>query len=230
MTDLRDLASYDVDGAMVIAAVQGPSGNLGSYGDADRPVRTASLVKLLVALEVWTIPVSARTGRDRQLIDAMLRRSDDDACTELWDTYGEDSIVTAQVKALGLTGTAPPTTRGMWGWATMSARDLITALRHIESLLDGQQRTSFLAALAGAETRGADDFDQRFGLFRPGGRAVPVKQGWMTVDDRRYLHSVALLGDGSAAAVLTATRPGATWEDARALIDGITARVLAGAS
>lgn len=226
MPDLSGLKAAADDDRQIIAAIG--AGALTSYGDLNLPVPTASLVKLVIALQVWDSGLVVRRERDRRLIDAMLRCSDDDAANELWDSYGQTAIVSEQAARLGLSGTAPPEPAGMWGWATMSARDLIATMRHIVTLPDAAQRSAFTSALAQCEPRGADGFDQSFGLFHPGGAAVPVKQGWMTIDTRRYLHSVAALADGRIAVALTVTAPGASWADARDLVDAVAHALLSG--
>jgi Beta-lactamase enzyme family len=213
---------------VIVAARDRRTGTMSSYGDPAAAIPTASLVKLLIALQVWDSSAPERRTDDRALIERMLRVSDDDAANELWDSYGETAIVTTTAERLGLAGTHPPERRGMWGWTTMSAADLVATMEHLLDLPDAAERSALVGALRRAEPLGADGYDQSFGLFRAGDRAVPVKQGWMvTPDRRRHLHSVAVIGDRYVVALLTSTAPGADDAASRQLVDGAAAALLA---
>lgn len=179
-------------------------------GDLDLGVPTASLVKLLIAVELRA------QGADRMdLLTAMLQRSDDDAANTLWDEYSGVEIVRAAARRLGLTATEPPTKPNMWGWATMSAADLCTTMRYLRT------DDVVMAALRTATPLGADGFDQSFGLYSPG---TPVKQGWMVMPDGvHYLHSVAVLSDRFIGVVLAS---GSEWTDTRAVVDAGAAEII----
>jgi hypothetical protein len=150
--------------------------------NADLQFRSASVVKLLIALDyLWdrgpgyTVPAA-----DRPALDRMLRSSDDDAASTFWARDGYEQVVNRMVHRLGLQHTAPPPAgqRTYWGYTAITAADTVTIYRY---LLDGAP-----AAVAGyvlgnlrASTRCASDgFDQSFGIPSAFAQPWAVKQGW----------------------------------------------------
>lgn len=149
-----------------------------------RPFRSASLVKVLIAvdyldrLDAGNIP-----DEDRALLEPMLRSSDDGAASELWARGGEGDIVRHAAGLIGLSNTTPPADPGMWGYTAISAADVARTYQYLlhespshigEFVLDNLRRATRCAS---------DGFDQSFGLLDGGIDSGPVKQGWSGFGD-----------------------------------------------
>ncbi len=166
---------------------------------ATRPFPTASMVKLFMAEDILH---RARTGllsltaADFALLQKMIRRSDDPAASALWVRYGGGRMVSDVAARYGLTGTAPPTSRGEWGETTTTARDLARFLSLLPVVAHPDDAGALLAWMRTATPVAADGFDQQFGLFGTAPPLSAVKQGWMCcLGGNRHLHSVAVIGD-----------------------------------
>lgn len=152
--------------------------------DAHKQYRSASVVKLLIALDhleshdPQTLPAD-----DVARLQAMLRSSDDDAASYLWIQNGWQAIVERAVAKLGLTDTAPPAARGMWGYTAISAADVVTIYRYILDTASPAVREFIMGNLHAATRCGQDGFDQSFGISRALGKPVAVKQGWSGFGD-----------------------------------------------
>jgi hypothetical protein len=182
---------------------------------ADRPFPTASMVKLFVAEDVLH---RARRGSlvlradDPALLRDMIGSSDDPAASTLWSRYGGAQMVTDVARRYRLTGTAPPSAPGQWGRTTTTARDLARFLAVLPTAAHPEDAAALLGWMRNATERGADGFDQRFGMFGTGSPRVAVKQGWMCcVGGSRHLHSVGVLG--KRVVVLLSELPRATGYD-----------------
>ena len=90
--------------------------------------RSASLVKLLIALDYLQGRTSVSAG-DRKMLDSMLRSSDDAAASTLWVRRGYEQVVVRMVRLIGLVDTAPPTDRRYWGYTAVSAADVVPDLQ-----------------------------------------------------------------------------------------------------
>lgn len=171
-----------------MAAEHGPDGARAAYlvvdaetaevlrrRDARHRFRSASLVKPLIALD-HLLRRGEPSEADRALLEPMLRASDDDAAGELWDRGGREQIVHRMVAEIGLTGTEPPRDPDMWGYAVLTAADVVLTYRHLRAA--GAPGAYVLDELRRFTRRAADGFDQSFGL--PSVERVPeaVKQGW----------------------------------------------------
>ncbi len=159
---------------------------------ADRPFRSASLVKLLIAIDVLEHGADAD---DRQQLATMLTMSDDDIASMLWVRQGGPNLVTRAIAELGLTGVRPPEVPGQWGEVVVTARDVVSIYRHVLSM-PAPDRSLIVDALARAPRIAADGFDQYFGI--PDGLSAEwaVKQGWGNNDSAMVLHSTGLVGPG----------------------------------
>jgi hypothetical protein len=177
---------------------------------ADRPFRSASLVKLLIAIDLLE---QGSDAAERAQISRMLEMSDDGIASVLWVRDGGSQLVTRMAAELGLTGVAPPEVWGQWGEAVVTARDVVTVYRHVLALPPAD-RALIVDALAQAPEYAADGFDQYFGL--PDGLAAQwaVKQGWGSNDTARVLHSTGLVGPGFRYVVVLLTEHplGAGWQ------------------
>jgi hypothetical protein len=163
---------------------------------ADRGYTSASLVKLLIALQVLE-----RNGPAGD-VQRMLSRSDDELASRFWMSYGGTSIVTRWAAKLGLTGTRPPADPGRWGDTRLTVSDVV---RIYQYLLD-QKSSVIMKALRDATERGSDGFRQYFGIpDAAAGRAWAVKQGWACCRPGRTLHTSGVLGDDSRYIVVVLT-------------------------
>ena len=159
------------------------TGQIVSNGD-NKPFPIASVVKLFIADDLLLQVSQGKTqlsAADRQLLDIMLRSSDDGAAQTFWDRGGGNAII-ARVKArYGLASTTAPD-NGHWDVTTSTASDLV---HYYDMLLDGtgglppEQANIIVSDLAQSTPTGTDGYPQRFGI--PDGlyaEPVAVKQGW----------------------------------------------------
>ncbi|SDD72852.1 hypothetical protein SAMN05216174_11695 [Actinokineospora iranica] len=157
----------------------------------DRGFRSASLVKLLMAIDALGRGADTRT---RERIEVMLRLSDDDVADALWVQGGGAALVTRTARAIGLTGARPPAIPGRWGDVLLTPRDIGRIYLHVLNRLPAADRDLIVAALAAAPRQAADGFDQHFGI--PDGVTAQwaVKQGWSNSKSDIVLHSTGLVG------------------------------------
>lgn len=157
----------------------------------DRQFRSASLVKLLIAIDVLAGPAS-QTWRDRT--EVMLRLSDDDIASALWSVGEGPAIVKRTSKLIGLTGIAPPPVPGQWGDVLLTPRDVGQIYQYVMTELPEADRALIVDALTRAPRRASDGFDQYFGI--PDGLAGPwaIKQGWSNSATDIVLHTSGLVG------------------------------------
>lgn len=182
------------------------TGQLISNGN-DQTIAIASVVKLFIADDLLLQEAKGQTvitPEDREMLDVMLRSSDDDAAEIFWNRSGGDPIVTRVAARYGLTSTQPPND-GRW-WNTKStAADLV---RYYDMLMSGrgglpsEQANVILSNLAQSTPEAIDStqpggvYPQRFGI--PDGlyaEPVAVKQGWMCCIGSDWMHlSTGVIG------------------------------------
>ncbi|GAB3468766.1 serine hydrolase [Actinophytocola sediminis] len=174
-------------GAVVVDRV---SGEIPLAINLNRQFRSASLVKLLIAIDV--LERGADAG-DRKRLTEMLMRSDDHIASALWVQGGGQDIVLRTTRTLGLTDTLPPENPGQWGEVLLSAADLARVYHHILNM-PASDSALIVDALGNTERVAADGFDQYFGI--PNGLPAhwAVKQGWGNNDTAMVLHSTGLVG------------------------------------
>jgi hypothetical protein len=164
---------------------------------ADQAQPTASVVKLLIALDMIDssgVPL----GSEATAVHDMLAASDDAVASRLWQQHGGPAIVQRQVKKLGLAHTSPPADAGQWGSTQMSPSDVIAVYRHITAGLSEEEREFVTAAMEGVPPSAADGFDQHFGIPRAfPGTDWAVKQGWGSSAGRRVLNTTGLVRTGA---------------------------------
>jgi hypothetical protein len=188
---------------------------------ANRPFPIASVVKLFIADDLLLQESQGKTtlsASDHQLLDLMLRSSDDGAAQTFWDRSGRNAVI-ARIKArYGLPGTTAPY-NGHWDVTQSTANDLV---HYYAMLLDGtgglppEQAGVIIGDLAQSTPTGSDGYPQRFGI--PEGlyaEPVAVKQGWFCCwnganqlhvstgaigPDRRYVMAISSLDPDDAAA------------------------------
>ncbi|MBN6055696.1 hypothetical protein JYK22_27440 [Nonomuraea sp. RK-328] len=154
-------------------------GRIVATRNAHRAFRSASVVKILLAVDYLesrtTVPPA-----DARLLKIMLRSSDDDAASTLWDRAGKGAVITRMARRLGLSDTAPPPASkpGFWGYTSLSAYDVVRVYRYLLDRAAPRVRDTILGHLRAATPCGTDGFDQYFGIPRALPRPWAVKQGW----------------------------------------------------
>ncbi|MCM6774212.1 class A beta-lactamase-related serine hydrolase [Nocardia sp. CDC159] len=160
------------------------TGDSGVQFGAHKQYRSASVVKLLIALDyLESHDPQSIPADDLARLQAMLRSSDDDAASYLWVVGGWDEIVKRTAAKLGLADTAPPASRGMWGYTAISAADVVTVYRYILDKANPAVRQFIMSNLHEATKCAQDGFDQYFGIPRAFDRPWAVKQGWSGFGD-----------------------------------------------
>lgn len=165
-----------------IAVLDRRTGAFTERHHADRRFRSASVVKLLIALDyLWTRgPSYAVPPADRRRLAAMLRSSDDSAAGDFWKRGGGAAVVTRMASRLALTRTAgpPPGYPGFWGYTAVTAADTVKVYRYLLDSAPPAVRDFVLGRLRRSTRCAADGFDQRFGIPGAFERPWAVKQGW----------------------------------------------------
>jgi hypothetical protein len=219
--------SPEPSGTTADAVARGSAGSW-AVGDVDRPVPTASLVKLYLAEGVLAAARTAGTAlpaEDLARIDAALTSSDDLAASELWVAYDGPAVLADVVARYDLQGTSTPTPDpGAWGETLTTASDLARFLTELPDRAHPDAAELLLGALSRATPAGADGFDQSFGLLGPGRSAgTAAKQGWMVLDGQRYLHSIGVVDDRVVVVLATFPVDVVDWPAARAAVDAAAA-------
>ncbi|MCX2731063.1 hypothetical protein OOZ19_12495 [Saccharopolyspora sp. NFXS83] len=183
--------------------------------DADSGFPTASVVKLLIAIDA----VERSSGTAVGDLQRMLSASDDQVASRLWTAGGGPDIVRRTAAKLGLADTAPPESPGQWGNTRMSARDIARVYQYLTAEADADTRKLLLGAMGDAPDAAVDGFPQHFGI--PDGlpdHNWAIKQGWGSTDANTVLHTTGLVsGERDLVVVLLSTWPPDTdWTVARA--------------
>jgi hypothetical protein len=164
---------------------------------ADQAQPTASVVKLLIALDLIDSS-GVPSGSEATAVRDMLAASDDRVASRLWQQHGGPAVIQRQIKKLGLAHTSPPTDTGQWGSTQMSPTDVITVYRHITAGLAEEERDFVIKAMESTPPSAADGFDQHFGIPRAfPGADWAVKQGWGSSAGRRVLNTTGLVRTAS---------------------------------
>ncbi|NUP80791.1 MAG: hypothetical protein HOV96_24905 [Nonomuraea sp.] len=147
--------------------------------NAHRKYRSASVVKILIAIDYLERRKSVPAA-DARLLKVMLRSSDDDAASTFWDRDGKGRIVVRTARKLGLSDTTPPPASkpGFWGYTSLSAYDIVKTYRYLLDRADARVRDTILGHLRASTPCGSDGFDQTFGIPDAVPRPWAVKQGW----------------------------------------------------
>jgi hypothetical protein len=158
--------------------------------NADRQFRSASLVKLMIAIDALDQGASA-SQRDR--IARMLSVSDDDIASSFWVQLGP-GLIPRVVKLVGLQNTESPEQAGKWGEVKISANDMVRVYEYVMNTMPPEDRTLVVDALGQAPQYAADDFDQYFGIPDGLNAQWAIKQGWGNNSHAMVLHSSGLVG------------------------------------
>jgi hypothetical protein len=189
---------YDRESGKQLAAV-----------DADTPYYTASVVKLLIAIDEvrsnggWALP-DADAVED---LTDMLEGSNDAIASAFWEQNGGTAIVTRTAALIGLEHTTPPTDPAQWGMAKTSASDVVTTYEYLTDVIPDEVAAPLLAALGNARNPADDGWDQYFGIpdGLPG-RPWQIKQGWMILRNALVLNTTGVVG-GRYVVVLMTQQP-----------------------
>jgi hypothetical protein len=185
---------------------------------------SASLVKamLLVAyLERRDVRDRRLRSGERRLLGPMIRVSDNDAATAIYDRVGEGGLLRVARRA-GMRSFVP---NPVWGGCQVTARDQARLFFRIRKLLPERHRGYGLGLLHRIVSY------ERWGIPHgaPRGWRVYFKGGWFKDDDGWRVHQAALLESGGrriSIAVLTRGNP--SLEYGAATIAGVTRRLLHG--
>ncbi|MEE1752173.1 hypothetical protein PUR26_06715 [Streptomyces sp. SP18CS02] len=165
-----------------IAVYDRETGRFTEQVDVDRPFRSASVVKLLIALDVlWDRgPGSGIPEQERPRLEAMLRSSDDAQASHYWAQRGGAALVGRMVPRLGLTGTLPPPAGypAYWGYTAITAADTVRVYRHVLDVAPAVVREFVMDNLHRSTRCANDGFDQYFGIPSAFEGPWAVKQGW----------------------------------------------------
>lgn len=159
--------------------------------DPDRQFRSASLVKLLIAIDALNRGADEST---RQRIAQMLSMSDDNLASALWVQGGGAALVARAVALVGLQNTEPPEVSGQWGEVKVTALDMVRVYKYVMDGLAPADHTLVVDALAQAPEYAADDFRQYFGIPDGLNTQWAIKQGWGNNNSAMVLHSTGLVG------------------------------------
>ncbi|GAB3572093.1 hypothetical protein GCM10027445_28630 [Amycolatopsis endophytica] len=224
-----DAVDEKVPGTTVgLALYDTSTGELLASSNGDRQFYTASVVKLLMALDVlhaggWHAPGEAQRAR----IVEMLSLSHDGDADSYWDSGGRGSIITRMADLMNLRNTQPPRIPDQWEMTRTTPNDLVAIYRYLTTEVPPGARQPILDGLAAIRTPAADGFPQYFGI--PDGLpGLPraVKQGWMEIDRTVVLNTTGLAGENYRyiAVLLTELPLGTSYASGRtALTAGIGA-------
>ncbi len=186
--------------------------------EADRQFRSASLVKLMIAIDVLDRGASES---EREQLHRMLSASDDDIASAFWVQSGPD-LIPRVVALVGLRSTEAPELAGKWGEVKVTPNDMLRVYQYVMDRMQPRDRALVVDALAYAPEYAADDFDQYFGIPDGLDAQWAVKQGWGNNDHAMVLHSTGLVGEGWRYVVVLLTEHplGSGW---RTSADSVTA-------
>jgi beta-lactamase class A len=196
----------------------------GLYGvETRRSVPSASVLKAMLLVAYLREPdVRARPLRraDRDLLEPMIRWSDNVAATRVRDIVGNDGLVRLAHR-VGMRAFAPA---AIWGLSRIDAADQTLFLLHIERYVPSRHRATALRLLSSIVP------SQRWGIaqVRPAGWALYFKGGWGS-GSGAVDHQVALLRRGKrrlSVAILTTNSPSHAY--GKQTLRGVAARLLRG--
>jgi hypothetical protein len=183
----RDVEPNTTLGAVVFDRV---TGGFPVSLNGDRQFRSASLVKLMIAIDVLD---RGATEEERTRVARMLSVSDDRIASAFWSA-GAPGLVTRVVRLAGLQSTEAPEMAGRWGEVKLTANDVVRVYQYLLNDLPPADHTLVMDALAQAPQYAADDFDQYFGIPDGLNTQWAIKQGWGNNDSTMALHSTGVIG------------------------------------
>jgi beta-lactamase class A len=186
--------------------------------------RSASVVKamLLVAyLRRGDVRRRGLQGSERELLDPMVRRSDNRAANAIHARVGLPAL-SALARRAGMRHFVP---HAVWGGSTITADDQARFFLRIDRLVPRRHRAYAMRLLRTVVP------EQRWGIARavPRGWQIAFKGGWGRGVTRQVDHQAALLTNAGlrvSIAVLTADNPGDGY--GAATLQGVAERLLRG--
>jgi len=174
---------------------------------ADTPMYTASVVKLLIAIDSLRKNNWDTTSDNAEDITEMLEGSNDSTASSLWVEDGGTSIIARMAALIGLRHTVAATDPGQWGMAKASPNDVVAIYQYIDTQLPVNASQLIMSALAGSKSTADDGFPQRFGIpdGLPGSTWA-VKQGWMVLKSSLVLNTTGVVGPNSRYVVVMMTQ------------------------
>jgi hypothetical protein len=217
---------------LAAAVLDRATGELALGARGDEPYYTASLAKVVVAVDVLdrrSLEGLAVTDADLDLLRRALGVSDDDAMNALWSRFDGAGAAGRVAARLGLPGTTGPRDPSQWGEMSVPASDTVRIWQHVLDEMPAGDREFLVSAMRAAPPHARDGFDQAFGLLAvavagPDGPGAVAKQGWMCCfSGQYYLHSAGVVGADQRFLVTLLTRQprGPGWEAARQELDRI---------
>ena len=194
------------------------------YGvEVRRTVPSASVLKaMLLVAYLRRRDVRDRPLRraDRDLLEPMVRRSDNATATRVRDIVGNDGLVRL-ARRVGMRAFTPAP---IWGLSQIDAADQTLFFLHIERFVPRRHRATALRLLSSIVP------SQRWGIarVRPAGWALYFKGGWGS-GSGAVDHQVALLRRGTrrlSVAILTTGSPSHAY--GKQTLRGVAARLLRG--
>jgi Beta-lactamase enzyme family len=185
---------------------------------------SASLVKaMLLVAYVSRRDVKRRElhPAERHLLGPMIRISDNDAATAVYERVGPSGLAGLAHRA----GMRRFTPNPVWGGCQVTARDQARFFFRLARLLPERHRRYALGLLHRI------DVSQRWGIpaGTPSGWRLYFKGGWFKEDDGWRVHQSALLrGGGQHLAIAVLSRGNPTLEYGAATISGVAGRLLHG--
>ncbi|MFI9449566.1 hypothetical protein [Amycolatopsis sp. NPDC052450] len=188
--DIQALADLVPGGQVSVAVYDRTAEKTTVSLKSERSYTSASLVKLLIALE------ALHAGTPASTVQQMLSASDDDIASRLWSAHGGPVIVTRWAAKIGLAGTRPPEDPGRWGDTRITAADVVKIYRYLLDQAGAGTRATIMRALSGATESGSDGIRQYFGIpDAVGSLPWSIKQGWACCRGSRILHSSGVVGE-----------------------------------
>ena len=210
-------------GGSVSFAVVDERRRLHGFG-ANAGYSSASLVKamLLVAYLNQRGVKNRRLHRgDRRLLGPMIRASDNDAASAIYERIGGGALV----RLAGRAGMTHFEANPVWGGCQVTARDQARFFYRLRSLLPKRHRSYALGLLARIVAT------QRWGIppASPPGWRVHFKGGWYQDDGGWRVHQGALLRQDHRRISVAVLSSGAlTFGYGAATVEGVAARLLHG--
>lgn len=194
-------------GAVVDVAVEDLTTGVTAHVGDGTPVRTASLIKLLILRALAAHgPLS---DKQRRMAAVMIERSDNVVATTLWRAAGGDAALAAAVAAAGMTHTTRVPVRLLpWdGWVT-TATDQLRLLRLVVTGSDAGSHLlrSLMGQVSAEQAWGAGSV--------PGSSHAILKNGWLPVDSGWVVNTDGCMRLAGNAVCISVTSSGSPTMDA----------------
>ncbi|MGW4485219.1 hypothetical protein ACWEOE_15440 [Amycolatopsis sp. NPDC004368] len=220
--DVIDAVTAASKGTQVgLAVYDTKSGKTLALADSETPYYTASVVKLLIALDslydggTWQVPEGSAAGG----LTDMIAGSDDAIASKLWEADGGTAIIGRMADLIGLSHTLEPTDPGQWGMTKMSPDDVVTTYRYLTDTVPDATAQPLLDAMAAARQPADDGYPQYFGIpdGMPGA-TWEIKQGWMILRSALVLNTTGIVDSRYVVVLMTQQPAGTSSANGRAAV------------